>query len=820
MRPRVETLTRDARFALRLLRRSPGFTAIAFVALALSIGSGTAIFSTVNSVLLRPLSFPHPDQLVVVWATNPRLNLGFWEQPPSVADFNHWRRTVNSVERFALMRSYLVNLAGEGEPERIGSARVSADFFPMLGVKPAMGRWFLPEEDQPLSRAVIISNSLWKRHFDSDRDLAGKTIQLDGRGYTVVGIMPPGFNFPTKADIPFAYGFSPRTEVWKPLALTNYADRGNRTCVVLGRLRLGASVENAQAEISVAASQMARLFPETNMDWGAQVVRLKDQIVGRSRAAFLMLLGAAGFVLLIACSGVASMTLTRLLSRNSELAVRVALGATRWDIVRQVMTETVILSLAAGAAGLVLCYWILQVFMAMGPVGIPRLAETSIDWRVAAFFLAVTVASGLVSGVVPAIQIFSSDPHVRLREGSFGSTLGARSHSIRRSLAALEVAFSVVLLIGAGLLIRSFQQLAKHDPGFQADPILTLDLLPPLYRYPTPEMQLRLFEETLQQIRKIPGVEATGTVNDLPLAGSENFTRVVAEGHLVALGDEPIADQRSCSPDYFRAIGAPLLRGRYFNQGDDFSHPDVVIVNQTLVERLFEEENPIGRRIRMGSAKDTNRPWLAIVGVVADIKHTSLEGIVRPQIYRCYLQEPWMKVSFVVRGKKDAGDLTPSVRRVIHDLDPQLPIGNLQPMAGLVSSALAPRRFSSALLGVLASVALVLATIGTYGVLSSSVQQRGREIGIRMALGARRSDVMRSVIWEGISTVAAGLGLGVAGALLLTRVLRSLLFDVTPADPFTYFTVITMFVFAALVAAYVPARRAGTVNPMKVLHGE
>ena len=816
----METLTRDARFALRLLRRSPGFTTIALVALALSIGSGTAIFSAVNSVLLKPLPFPRSDQLVVVWATNPRLNLGFSEQPPSVADFDHWRRNVNSVERFSLMRSYLVNLAGEGDAERLGSARVSVDFFPILGVKPAMGRWFLPEEDEPLSRAVIISDSLWRRRFAADRSLVGKEIQLDGRGYAVVGIMPPGFNFPTKADIPFAYGFSPKTEVWKPLGLGNYADRGNRTCVVLGRLRRGASVENAQSEISVAASQMAALHPDTNIDWGAQVILLKDQIIGRSRAAFLLLFGAAGFVLLIACSGVASMTLTRLLSRNSELAVRVALGATRWHIVRQVMAETLILSLTAGAVGFVLCYSILRGFMATAPVGIPRLGETTIDWWVAAFFLAITVVSGLLSGVIPALQVSRTDLNFRLREGSFGSTLGARSNSLRRLLAAMEVAFSVVLLIGAGLLIRSFQLLIKHDPGFQADSLLTLDLLPPVYRYPTPEIQLRLFEETLQRIRKIPGVEATGTVNDLPLSGSENFTRIVAEGHPVEVGDEPIADYRSCSPDYFRAIGTPLLRGRYFNQGDDSQHPAVVIVNQTLVDRVFGDEDPTGKQIRMGSGKDVNRPWLTIVGVVADIKHTSLEGIVRPQIYRCYLQEPWMRVSFVVRGKKESGDLSSSVRRVIHDMDSQLPVGNLQPMAGLVSSALAPRRFSSQLLGALAAIALVLAMIGTYGVLSSSVQQRRREIGIRMALGATRSDVMRRMILEGISTVAAGLGIGLAGALLSTRVLSSLLYDVAPTDLFTYVSVVSLFLVAALIAAYMPARRAGRVSPMEVLRSE
>jgi putative ABC transport system permease protein len=816
----VETLTRDARFALRLLRRSPGFTAIALVALALSIGSGTAIFSAVNSVLLQPLPFPHSDQLVVVWATNPKLNLDFSEQPPSVADFDHWRKNVNSVERFTLMRSYLVNLAGEGEPERLGSARVSVDFFPILGVKPAMGRWFGPEEDQPLSRAVVISDSLWRRRFAADRSLIGEAIQLDGRGYTVVGVMPPGFNFPTKADIPFAYGFSPKTEVWKPLGLGNYADRGNRTCVVLGRLRPGASVENAQAEISVAASQMAALYPDTNVDWGAQVILLKDQIVGRSRAAFVMLLGAAGFVLLIACSGVASMTLTRLLSRNSELAVRVALGATRWDTVRQVITETLILSLGAGAVGFVLCYWMLRVFMATAPDGIPRLAETTIDWWVAAFFLAITVVSGILSGVVPALQVFRTDPNLQLREGSFGSTLGARSNSLRRLLAAVEVAFSVVLLIGAGLLIRSFQILTRHDPGFQADSLLTLDLLPPLYRYPTPEIQLRLFEETLQRIRNIPGVKAAGAVNDLPLSGSENFTRLVAEGHPVEVGDEAIADQRSCSPDYFRAIGTPLLRGRYFNQGDDSGHPDVVIVNQTLVDRVFGDEDPTGKRIRMGSAKDVNRPWLTIVGVVADIKHTSLEGIVRPQAYRCYLQEPWMKVSFVVRGNKESRDLSSSVRRVIHDMDSQLPVGNLQPMAGLVSSALAPRRFSSQLLGALAAIALVLAMIGTYGVLSSSVQQRRREIGIRMALGAMRSDVMRIIIMEGVSTVAIGLCIGLAGAFVFTRVLSSMLYDVAPTDPFTYFSVVSLFLVAALIAAYMPARRAGRVSPMEVLRSE
>lgn len=776
----METLTRDARFALRLLRRSPGFTTIALFVLA---------------------------------------NLGFSEQPPSVADFDHWRRNVNSVERFTLMRSYLVNLAGEGDPERLGSARVSVDFFPMLGVKPAMGRWFVPEEDQPLSRAVIISDSLWRRRFATDRSLVGNAIQLDGREYTVVGIMPPGFNFPTKADIPFAYGFSPKTEVWKPLGLGNYADRGNRGCVVLGRLRPSASVKNAQSEISVAASQMAALYPDTNIDWGAQVILLKDQIIGRSRAAFLILLGAAGFVLLIACSGVASMTLTRLLSRNSELAVRVALGATRWNIIRQVMTETLILSLTAGAVGFVLCYWILRVFMTTAPVGIPRLAETTIDWWVAAFFLAITVVSGLLSGVVPALQVLRTDPNLRLREGSFGSTLGARSNSLRRFLAAVEVAFSVVLLIGAGLLIRSFQLLTKHDPGFQADSLLTFDLLPPLYRYPTPEIQLRLFEETLQRIRKIPGVEAAGTVNDLPLSGSENFTRIVTEEHPAVVGDEPVADYRSCSPDYFRAIGAPLLRGRYFSQGDDSKHPAVVIVNQTLVDRVFGDEDPTGKRIRMGSAKDVNRPWFTIVGVVADIKHTSLEGIVRPQIYRCYLQEPWMKVSFVVRNK-ESGDLSSSVRRVIHDMDSQLPVGNLQPMAGLVSSALAPRRFSSQLLGALAAVALVLAMIGTYGVLSSSVQQRRGEIGIRMALGAMSSDVMRSMILEGISTVAAGLAIGLAGALLSTRVLSSLLYDVAPTDPFTYFSVVSLFLVAALIAAYIPARRAGRVSPMEVLRGE
>jgi putative ABC transport system permease protein len=807
------TLLQDLRFGIRILLRNPGFTLVAVLALALGIGANTAIFSVVNGVLLRPLPYKNSDRLVLVWETNPSENL--YHATVAPPNFFDWRAQNLVFDHIVGIRHIALNLTGQGNPEQLLGAGVSYDLFKMLEVEPVIGRSFLPEDDRKESnRVAIISHGLWQRRFGSDPSIIGKPLTLNNNGYTVVGVTPANFRTP---EAVFRQSGS---EVWIPLSFVtdDLTNRNNQFLYVMGRLQQNISIDYAEASMNVVAVQLSQQYPDTNEGRGVKLTSLKEETVGKVGMKLFMLLGAVGFILLIACANVANMLLARAAARQKEIAIRLSLGAGRWRIIRQLITESVLLSFLGGILSLLLAMWACDLLVNIGPDYIPRLKEISLDRQVLGFTFAISILTGILFGLAPALHATKPDISRSLKDGGISST-GIRGNRLRSMLVVAEVALSLVLLIGAGLLINSLLRLQMVDPGFRPENVLAVRVgLTP--KYSENPQKIAFFKQLIERIEALPGAESVGAINDLPLSGNQSITRIVIEGQpAVEEGKEPVVDWRQISPNYFKTMGIPLIIGRDFTSQDDRSVPPVAIINQSLAQKHWPDQNPIGKRFKFASTAPNN-PWITVIGLVGDIRHLGLNESEGPALYISYLRSPRSGMFITVRSNLDRANLTAAIQKEIWAMDIDQPIASIKTMDQFLSKSTSEPRFYSVLLGIFAVLALVIAAVGIYGVMSYTVAQRTHEIGIRMALGAQPGDVLRLILGKSLALVIIGVIIGVAAASVITRILAGFLFGITPTDPITFATISLILSFVALIASYLPARRATKVDPIVALRYE
>jgi putative ABC transport system permease protein len=800
----MNTLLQDIRYGLRMLLKQKGFTAVAIVALALGIGANTAIFSLVNGVLLRPLPYPDADQIVYFEGRNPEK--GITNSNISVPDYNDW------AKQEQLFASIAIFSAGNGtltdsnaEPERVPRAGVSSSFFTVLGVQPTLGRSFVPEDDRPEGDlAAVLSEGLWRRRFGGDPTIIGKPITVNGRPTTVVGIMPAGFEFPGE------------TQLWTTQRIVGEQPRDNRAYSAIARLKPGIHLEQAQSQINGVNAQLAQAYPDTNKGWEVNLARLHDRLVRGVRPSLLALLGAVAFVLLIACANVANLLLARAAARRKEVAIRTALGASRTRVIRQMLTESVMLSAIGGVFGLILSVWLTDLLVSISPANSPRFAEVHLDVRVLVFTLAITAATGLLFGLAPALQASKLDVSSSLKVG--GRT-GEGSHrtSVRSLLLIGEVALSLVLLVGAGLLMKSFMRLQEVKPGFNAERVLIASISLPGGKYKEDHQLVEFHRQLRERLTALPGVQSVGAGVNLPL-GASNYgigRAFIPEGRPLVAEESLNASYSVTTPGYFETLQIPLLAGRTFNDRDQAESPKVVVINRTAAEKHFGSETAaIGRRLSVWRDEKFPRE---IVGVVGDTKPSTLEREAGAQIYVPQTQDVWSFMTYVIRTAGDPESLVSAVRREVRALDPDLPIFNVRTMEDVVRDSIGSRRISAVLFSVFAGVALLLATLGIYGVMAYSVTQRTQEIGIRMALGAQASDVLRMVVRQGMTLTLVGIGAGLLGAFALTRIIARLLFGVGANDPATYSAISLLLVAVSFLACYFPARRAAKVDPMIAL---
>jgi putative ABC transport system permease protein len=809
----METLLQDLRYGLRVLTRNPGFSAVALLALVLGIGAITAIFTIVNSILLRPLPYKQPDRLVMVWETEPGDNPRSAKSSVAPPDFFDWRNQSQSFEHIAGIRGQVFDLTGEGQPEQLLGAGVSFDFFDMLGARAAAGRFFLGEEDQTSGqRVVVISHKLWQRRFNADPGAVGHALTMSGKSYTVVGVAPKDFR------TPMFYG--EEGDIWIPLAHVEdkLTERNNRFIQVIGQLKPGLSIEQAESEMNVIAAQLRQQYPESNTGVGVNLVGLKEEVIGDIGPKLLMLIGAVGFVLLIACSNVANMLLARAASRQKEIAIRLAIGASRWRIVRQLIIESVLLAVVGGALGLLFAMWGVDVLVALSPEDIPRLAEIAIDRYVLGFAFLISVLTGVVFGLAPALQASSPNVNSSLKEGGGAATTSFRGDRLRSFLVVAEVALALVLLIGAGLLINSLLRLQNVSPGFDPDGVITMRVfLSP--KYEEQPKQIAFFKELIERVESLPGAESVGAINDLPMSGNQSITGITIEGQPSEPDQEPRTEWRQISPNYFRTMAIGLLAGRDFTIQDDRNAPAVVIVNDTFAGRFWPGQDAVGKRMKFGPS-NSQGPWRTVIGVVGTIKHLGLDKTEGSCVYLPYLRSPRRGMFVLARTKSDTAGLTAAMQKEVWAIDKDLPIQSVRTMNQFLSRSVAEPRFYSVLLGVFAALALVVASIGIYGVMSYTVAQRTHEIGVRMALGAQSRDVMLMVLGKSFALIGAGIAIGLPAAVAVTRILSSMLFGVTATDLATFAGVSLLLALVAMMASYVPARRATRVDPMVALRYE
>ena len=800
------TLIRDLRYGARMLIRKPGFTAIAIITLALGIGANTMIFSVVNAVLSSPLQFPDSGRLVRLGETHANFTGGF-----TYASFLDLGNETESLENIAAARFWSDNLIDGGEPEQVSIMLVSANFFPALGVHPLVGRTFLREEDTPgRDSVVVMSHRLWQRRYGGDLNLIGKTIKVGANERTVIGVMPPDFQSNVL--------FSGQYDLWAPLVPGGllHDNRRSHLLAVIARLRPRATITEAQAELTGVAAGIEQQNPGVDdPDLGVSVDGLQERMVAPMRPALIVLLCAVGCVLLIACANVANLLLARSAAREREMAIRIALGASRGRIARQLLTESALLGLAGGAAGLLLAVWGVDSITALAPANLPRIDEVRVDGRVMGFTLLTSLFTGILFGLAPAFQLPRLSIHEVVRDGGRGST-GARRRWLRHFLVVSEVALALVLLIGAGLLINSFWRLQQVDRGFDARNVVTLNLT--LSRYSNTQQQVAFLKEVLERVAHVPGVRSVGVTSTLPLRGGPATTFVIEDRPPVALGDEPSADIRVIDSNYFQTMGIPVRAGRAFARADWINAPKVMVINETMARRFWPGEDPIGKRVTM---RDWGPPLTGeVVGVAGDVKADGLDSESRPMIYWPYPQFPVIFNNIVVRTEADPIGLAGAIKSQIWSVDPAQSVASVATMDQVLSSSVAPRRFNMLLLGIFAAVALVLAAVGIYGVISYTVSQRTHEIGIRLALGARGADVLKLVVGQGMVLVLGGVGLGLAAAAGLTRLMSTLLFGVSATDAPTFVVVAVLLSGVALAACVVPARRATRVDPMVALRNE
>jgi putative ABC transport system permease protein len=811
----METFFKDVRYAFRQLTRHPGFSLIAILALALGIGANTAIFSVVNAVLLRPLPYRAPDQLVWLWGTNPLNDIP--KESASYPDYNDWREQAQSFQSmagFAKTTSILTD--GTGEPERLPGAVVLGDLFGVLGVEPALGRKFLPEEfEDGKTRVALLSYALWQRRFGGDPNVVGRQITVNANPHTIVGVLPSGFQDP----IPAARNV---VEVWLPLAVTEgmrNSRRGDFVSVV-ARLKTGIGIDAARAEMKGIAARLEKQYPNTNTAWGVIVESLHETLTGDIRPALVLLLGAVAFLLLIACANVANLLLSRASSRQREISIRAALGASRGRVIRQLLTENVLLSVTGGVMGLLIAFWGISALLALSPGNIPRLESIGIDREVLLFTLGLSLVTGLLFGLAPALTASRLNLNDALKEGGRSAAEGAGGRRLRSGLAIAEIALSLVLLVGAGLLIRSFVHLQQVQPGFNPQHLLSVELSLPRAKY-TEEQATPFFDQLLSRIVAQPGVEGATIATDLPLAGGSDFLAFAVEGRLTAPTDRtPDAESRVVSPDYFRTLQIPLRSGRLLSDRDVKGVPDAVVINETLARKYFAGQDPLGKRITFGDPQTEKVDWYTIVGIVGDVRGTRLNEEPYAQVYSSFRQTPRRSFTLIVRTAGEPTAILGSVREQIWALDRQQPLYNVRTVEQVMAQAIARPRFNMLLISILAGVALVLAAVGIYGVISYSVSQRTHEIGVRMALGASASDVLKLVVGQGMLLAGIGLGVGLIAAFAVTRIMSSLLFAVSATDPLTYFGLALLLGAIAFLACYIPARRATKVNPVTALRAE
>jgi putative ABC transport system permease protein len=802
---------RDLRFGLRMLTRKPGFTIIAVIALALGIAANTAIFSVVNAVLLRPLPYKDPQRLGLVWTYFGEELPQNWISGPELIDL---KERSSTIEQFAALAWPTYGLTGTGDPEQVQGAVTTANLFPLLGVEPALGRAFVEEEDRPGGeRVVVLSHGLWQRRFGSDPGILGQKIMLNGQPYTVIGVMPAGFGvLPPDAQSP------KNIELWTPFA-TDFKglNRGGHFIRVIARAKPEFTLEQARQELESIGKQLDEEIYKFGFNFN--LVPLHGHVVKDIRPALLVLLGAVGFVLLIACVNVANLLLARAVGRGKEIAIRTALGASRRQIVRQLLVESVTLSLLAGLVGVGLTLLGLKLLVAFGPDNLPRLDEVSLDGRVLGFTLGISLLTGLVFGLVPALHASKPDFNESLKDGGKGTSKGAKGNRLRSTLVVVEVALALVLLTGAGLMIKSFLRLQQVNPGFNPDNLLTLRLQLPQSKYPDAAKIVPFYQQVVERLGALPGVQAVGAVSQLPLSGSYASGTITVERPPVA--DEDVsfeADRRAVTPDYFKAMNIPLVRGRLFTDQDKADSERAAIIDEKFANRFWPGEDPTGKRIKVGMSPQS--PWIMIVGVVGHIKHYDLNTEGREQVYFSYTQFTNPSMFLAVRTSSDPLSMANAVQGAVWSIDPDQPVSQIRAMESLVSNSLAQTRFNTLLLGIFASVAMILAAVGVYGVMNYSVSQRTHEIGIRMALGAERGDIIKLVLRQGVALATTGVGVGLAGAYLVTRLMESLLYGVSATDLSTFGGVAFLLVLVAIIASYIPARRATKVDPIIALRYE
>jgi putative ABC transport system permease protein len=807
----MDTLHQDIRYAIRRLLKSPAFTAVALLTLALGIGANTAIFSVVNGVVLKPLPYKDPDQLVGIFhlSEGNRSTMS----GPNFTDVRKLNTTMTDAAAYTRTRTILT---GRGEPVRLDGAQISASMFDILGIPPALGRAFLPEENTPgRGRVAILGDDLWRNRFGADRAIVGRTLTLDGVSHEIVGVMPPGFSFPAGRMI------------WTPLEYTEdftTTQRGAWYLQAIGRTRPGISEAQVRAEVETIGKQLAAKYPEHNEGLGFTAVGLHEAMVGDIRMAFWVLLGAVGFVLLIACVNVANLLLARAAVRESEIAVRTALGAGRGRLVRQLLTESVILGVIGGGLGLLAAVWGIEALLALEPQGIPRLGEVGVDPRVIAFTMGLAILTGLLFGLVPAFQSTRGGISSTLKEGGRGALTSRGGARVRTTLVVVEVALAVTLLAGAGLLIRSFSRLASVDPGFKVQQALTFDLSLPDARYEKEEAQIAFFDELIPRLQAVPGVEAAAGVVSLPLSGASLvLTFEVAGRPPLPPSQQPAMQVRVATTGYFDAIGIPLKRGRLFTETDRWGGPPVVLITEAAARQYFPNEDPIGKTITLGWGRGEGKPRAGgeVVGIIGDVKDAGLAEPDPPQIFLPYKQWPIQAMAVMLKTAVPPRSVADAARKTVYSLDGNLPVGNVRTLEEVVARSISQPRFYMTLLAVFAGVALVLAAIGIFGVLSYAVAQRTREIGIRMALGAHAGSVLGLVVREALIMSSAGVILGMSAAFLLTEwLVAQLLFNTSPHDPATFVGVAATLTLVSMAAAYVPARRATRVDPIVALRAE
>jgi putative ABC transport system permease protein len=803
----LETVWQDLRYGARSLVKNPLFTLIAVLTLALGIGANTAIFSIVNAVLLRPLPYREPEKLMTIWTARPQQGQGQFRT--SLPNFKDWREQNRVFEGMAAYGFNRYILTGGGEPEQIRGAQVSEDFFNVMGVRAALGRTFTPEENsEPF---VVLSDGLWSRRFSSDPRVIGKTLTLNGTNFTIVGVMPAQFDFPGQEVV-----------LWVTLSQAmsgspNYANsRTNHSFCVAARLKDGVTLKQAQTEMDVVASRLKQQYPETNANLGVSVIPLYEQVVGNVRPAMLVLLGAVAIVLLISCANVANLLLARAVAREREFAVRMALGASRWRLIRQLLTESLLLAVLGGSVGVLLAMWGISSLTRLDSGDVPRLDQVSVDGVVLGFTLAVTILSGIIFGIAPALSA-KADLSVALKDSGKGAIGTRRGQRLRSVFVVSEIALALILLVSAGLMIRSFLRLIAVDPGFNPHNLLTMQIILPASKYADAQRIVNLYREVFERLTLQPGVEAVGAGTGLPPVINQLRSSFTVEGYQpTRAGEETIANFLSINPEYFKTLGIPLIAGRAFSDQDTERAPRVAIISQRMVKRYFPDGRAVGGRISSGGGAAPQ--WHEIIGVVSDVKYSGgLSSAEEDAIYLPYSQAPTNGMYLMLRAGAHPLSLVASAKSVVHSLDADVPIAKIKMMDDVIDSSVARPRLIVALLGLFGAMALTLAVIGIYGVISYTVAQGAQEIGIRMALGAKPSNVLRMIIGRGVRLALTGVAIGVIGSFAATRALGDLLFSVRPTDPLTFGVGATLLIGVAILASYIPARRAMKVDPVTAL---